>query len=110
MSIIIISPTKSDSINNGNCYSRNFINRIDWIDRSIGEDNHITFHQNANIYTGDSGRYSMAYRWGMGVYHISGMGDTSNEEIYRITDQSNKEKGIISLTPGLMKDYWSEIK
>jgi glycosyltransferase involved in cell wall biosynthesis len=100
----------SDSINNGNCYSRDFINRIDWIDKSIGEDNHITFHQNAKIYTGDSGRYSMAYRWGMGVYHISGMGDIPNEEIYEITDRSNKESGIITLTPKLNKDYWSEIK
>lgn len=54
----------SDSINNGNCYSRDFINRINWIDKSIGEDNHITFHQNANIFTGNTGKYSMAYRWG----------------------------------------------
>ena len=100
----------SDSINNGNCYSRDFINRINWIDKSIGEDNHITFHQNANIFTGNTGKYSMAYRWGMGVYHISGMGDKPNNEIYQMTDKSNTENGIIYLNPNLKKDYWSEIK
>lgn len=100
----------SDSINNGNCYSRDFINRINWIDKSIGEDNHITFHQNANIFTGNTGKYSMAYRWGMGVYHISGMGDKPNNEIYQMTDKSNTENGIIYLKPNLKKDYWSEIK
>lgn len=100
----------SDSINNGNCYSRDFINRINWIDKSIGEDNYVTFQQDAKIYTGDLGRYSMAYRWGMGVYHISTMGDIPNEDIYRITDKSNKESGIIELVPKLKKDYWSEIK
>lgn len=100
----------SGSVNNGNCYSRNFINRIKWIDKSIIEDNHITFEQNANIYTGDTGRYSMAYRWGMGVYHISAIENTSNEEIYKIIDKSNREYGIIELHPSLKKDYWSEIK
>lgn len=100
----------SDSINNGNCYSRDFINRIEWVDKSIGEDDYITFQQKGKIYIGDTGRYSMGYRWGMGVYHISSMGDRPNEEIYKLTDKFNTEKGIIELHPKLKKDYWSEIK
>lgn len=99
----------SDSINNGNCYSKEYISRIPFVDKSIGEDNYITFFHNADMHIGDTGRYSMIYRWGMGVYHISGMGDRPNEEIYEITDRTNTETGVIYLQPKFNKDYWSQL-
>lgn len=97
----------ADSINNGNCYSKSYIQRVGgFIDSSFGEDNWLTFHNGAKIHTGDLGRYSMIYRWGMGVYHISGMGDNSNEEIYRKVDLSNTESGTIYLQPHFKSEYW----
>jgi glycosyltransferase involved in cell wall biosynthesis len=99
----------SDSVNNGNCYSKEYISRISFPDKSIGEDNYITFFHNADIFIGDLGIYSMIYRWGMGVYHISGMGDRPNEEIYEITDKTNSEKGVIYLRPNFREDYWSKL-
>ena len=97
-----------DSINNGNCYNWNYLKKVGKIiDKSIGEDNWLTFHNGADIHIGDVGRYTMIYRWGMGVYHISGMGDRPNEEIYEITDKTNSEKGIIELNPHFKNDYWS---
>jgi len=99
-----------DSINNGNCYNWNYLKKIgSIIDKSIGEDNWLTFHNNADIHIGDEGKYTMIYRWGMGVYHISGMGDRPNEEIYHLTDKSNTEKGIIHLNPHFREDYWSKL-
>lgn len=97
------------SVNNGNSYKKNWVKKINIIDKSIGEDNWLTFNNNANLYTGDTSRYSMIYRWGMGVYHISGMGDKSNEEIYRITDINNKESGVINLNPNFKENYWSQL-
>jgi len=97
-----------DSINNGNCYKWNYLKKVGKIiDKSIGEDNWLTFHNNADIHIGDLGRYTMIYRWGMGVYHISGMGDKPNEEIYEITDRTNTESGVIKLNPHFREDYWS---
>jgi len=43
----------------------------------------------------------------MGTYHISGMGDRPNEEIYEITDRINSESGDIYLNPHFKNDYWS---
>lgn len=99
-----------DSINNGNCYSAEYLKRVgSIIDKSIGEDNWLTFHNRAKIHIGDLGRYTMIYRWGMGVYHISGMGDKPNEEIYKMTDKTNKESGVIYLKPHFKEDYWSQL-
>jgi len=97
----------SDAVNNGNCYSKSYTQRIECPDKSIGEDNHITFFNDADMHIGDTGRYSMIYRWGMGVYHISGMGDKPSEEIYKRVDESNNEEGIIYLHPNFKQDYWA---
>ena len=97
------------SINNGNAYRAEWINGIDIIDNSLGEDNWLTFMAGGNVYTGDLGRYSMIYRWGMGVYHISGMGIMNNEEIYKKTDEFNTESGIINLNPHFTTDYWRQL-
>jgi glycosyltransferase involved in cell wall biosynthesis len=100
----------SDSVNNGNCYNWNYLKKVGKIiDKSMGEDNWLTFHNGADIHTGNTGRYTMIYRWGMGVYHISGMGDRPNEEIYELTDKSNTESGIIYLNPHFREDYWSKL-
>lgn len=101
----------SSSINTGNCYKKEYINRVgSFIDKSMGEDNWLTFHNDADIYIADTGKYTMIYRWGMGTYHISGMGDIPNDQIYKITDRSNSENGVIELNPHFKEDYWSQIK
>lgn len=99
-----------DSINNGNCYSKDYINRVgSFVDRSGDEDNWLTFHNSADIHIGDLGRYTMIYRWGMSTYHISGMGLRPSEEIFEITDKSNTESGIIKLQPKFNSNYWAQI-
>lgn len=101
----------ADSINNGNCYSKEFINRIEFPNVSGDEDNKITFHSGGTIYTGDTGRYTMIYRWGMGTYHISAMGNYSdNSHIYAITDSTiDKDKGSYTLKPKFKNDYYSQL-
>jgi hypothetical protein len=98
------------SVNNGNCYSKRYIKQVgEFEDRSVGEDGWLTFNNNANIYQEDFGRYTMIYRWGMGVYHISGMGERPSHEIYEITDRSNTESGIINLNPKFNSNYWEQL-
>lgn len=102
----------SDNINNGNCYSKAYTERISYPDTSGSEDNNITFHQNAIIHTGDKGRYSMIYRWGMGTFHISGMGvENPTEYILNKVDESvsKMEEGIIKLEPHFKSDYYSQL-
>ncbi len=100
----------ADSINNGNCYKWDYIKRIGkFIDKSFGEDNWLTFHNGGKVHIGDLGRYTMIYRWGMGTYHISGMGDKPNEEVYKRVDEINTESGIIQLNPHFKEDYWSQL-
>jgi glycosyltransferase involved in cell wall biosynthesis len=98
----------SSSINNGNCYSKEFINRIEFPNTSGNEDDKITFWNNAKIYNGDVGKYSMIYRWGMSTYHISGMGNyENNEHILSKTDSyCEDENGIITLNPHFKNDYY----
>jgi hypothetical protein len=99
---------KSSSINNGNCYSKDFISRIEFPDTSGNEDNTITFWNNANIFNGDEGKYSMIYRWGMYTYHISGMGNYENNDyvLSRTDELSEKEHGSIFLNPNFKNDYY----
>lgn len=100
----------SSSINCGNCYSKKYIESIgSIIDSSMGEDNWLTFMNDADIYIGNGDKFTMIYRWGMNTYHISGMGDKSNEEIFEITDKSNTESGIIKLQPKFNSNYWAQI-
>jgi len=98
----------SSSINNGNCYSKNFINKIEFPEVSGNEDNTITFWRGASIYNGDKGKYSMIYRWGMETYHISGMGNYENNDyILSKTDElCEKESGTIKLNPHFNNDYY----
>jgi hypothetical protein len=100
------------SVNNGNCYSINYIKKIgNFVDRSGDEDYWLTFSNSANIYTGNMGKFSMIYRWGMNTYHISSMRDYENNEfILGKTDEITKtENGIIYLSPKFKEDYWSQL-
>jgi len=97
-----------DNINNGNIYTKNYLDRIIFPEKSGDEDVDITFGFNANIYTIPIP--IMIYRWGMNTYHISGMGKQENDIILSRTDiVVSKEKGIIKLSPKFLKDYYSQL-
>lgn len=96
------------SVNNGNIYSRQYLNRISWPGNSCGEDMYITFGHNANILTIDEP--TMIYRWGMSTLHISGMGRVSNEEVMsRANEVLDNTIGTIYLTPQFNKEYYGQI-
>ena len=95
----------SSSINNGNIYTKNYLDRIVWPNNSIGEDADITFAHNAKIYEGIP--TTMIYRWGMGTLHISGMGAQPNEVILAQADKVlDNTKGTILLTPHFKEKYY----
>lgn len=98
------------NVNNGNCYSSNFIKRVGPFIDAQGEDTWLTYRNNADIYVSRTDKYTMIYRWGMGVYHISGMGDISSKEVNEWTDRiSDTEMGTIELVPNFKNDYWFPI-
>lgn len=98
------------SVNNGNCYSKDYINRIDFPDVSVIEDSEITFGRQASIFTGNTGRYSMIYRWGMPTTHISGIGNNDSQYVYKVVDSMTNESGCIKLIPHFNEDYYSQLK
>jgi hypothetical protein len=99
----------SSNVNNGNLYTKNYINRITFPNSSFGEDYDITFKFNAKIHHFDA--ITMIYRWGMETSHISGLGDNTNEYILSKADEilKNDKKGKISLIPNFKIDYYSLI-
>lgn len=97
----------SDNINNGNAYSRNYLNRITFPDKTSNEDVDITFHHNARIYH-HSKNITMIYRWGTGAYHISGIG-TGREVLDKVDSMVNKDEGDIFLEPKFNNDYYSQL-
>ena len=98
-----------DNINNGNVYSRKYLDRIKFPDKSGNEDEDITFHHNATIYTSTHSP-SMLYRWGMGTFHISGLGSVTPEVINNHADKVlDNTTGIISLHPQFLNDYYAQI-
>ena len=100
------------SVNNGNCYSANYIKRIgEFVDRSGDEDYWLTFSHNADTYTGNLGRYSMIYRWGMNTYHISAMRQYENNEfiLSKTDESSHMETGVIYLNPNFRENYWDKL-
>lgn len=101
---------KEDSnINNGNVYSKSYLDRIKFPDKSGDEDADITFMHKANIYQSKL-KHSMIYRWGMGTLHISGMGIQPNEVILARADEVLKEElGVIQLNPHFDNDYYSQL-
>jgi glycosyltransferase involved in cell wall biosynthesis len=97
------------NVNNGNVYTKSYINRIKFPDKSFGEDFDITFKNNAKIYE-DSGKPTMIYRWGMSTYHVSGLGDVTTKEMYERVDSITKNnKGNFTLNPHFSSDYYRMI-
>lgn len=99
---------KSSNINNGNIYTRKYLDRIKWPSKSGDEDVEITFGNNASI--SDKVPTSMIYRWGMNTLHISGMGIQPNEVVLAKADQMlDEESGVIQLNPHFDNDYYSQL-
>jgi glycosyltransferase involved in cell wall biosynthesis len=103
------------NINNGNCYDQEYIKRFDFNRScSFGEDVLLTFNPTARIYNGDTGRYSMIYRWGMKTYHISGFGDIPPEQANQKVDKfihtyCNYAYGDVELNPHFLEDYYQKL-
>jgi glycosyltransferase involved in cell wall biosynthesis len=98
------------SVNNGNVYTKAYIDRIKVPETSIGEDSDMTFGNRSKIYTSKL-EHTMIYRWGMGTLHISGMGNVSNEAVLAQADRVlDDTKGEIILNPHFNNDYYGQIK
>lgn len=97
------------NINNGNIYTKAYLDRIKWPDTSFAEDADITFHKNGKIHESKL-KNTMIYRWGMNTLHISGMGPQPNQVVL---DQADKvldnTKGEIVLYPKFLNDYYGMI-
>jgi len=52
------------------------------------------------------------YRWGMNTFHISGMGQQTNEVILAHADKvlDSNTKGTLNLNPHFDNDYYTDIK
>jgi len=95
----------SGSVNNGNVYSRGYLDRIKFPDKSGDEDSDITFAFNAKTHTFK--QPTMIYRWGMSTMHISGLGIQSNETVLKATDNTLKEEpGERILIPHFTQEHW----
>lgn len=107
------------SINNGNVYTKQYLSRIEIPEISYGEDNVMTFQNNARIYESPREQKTMIYRWGMDTFHISGMGDISNKAMMKWTDRivrtearKNRiglEEGKLVLKPHFQEEYYRQI-
>lgn len=101
---------KGGNINNGNVYTKSYLDRINFPTTSFGEDADITFGRNGKIYESKL-EDTMIYRWGMGTLHISGMGSQPNEVVLAEADRVlDNTKGEIILSPHFKNDYYKMIK
>jgi hypothetical protein len=97
------------NINNGNIYTKAYLDRIKFPDTSNGEDADITFHRNASIYESKL-KHTMLYRWGMETFHISGLGEQSNQVILDHADKVlDNRTGIVELNPHFKSNYYEQI-
>lgn len=104
----------TSSINNGNVYSKKYLDRIVWPTSSIGEDADITFHHNAKIYESKGKKPTMIYRWGMSTFHISGGGVRPSSEALRQADEAfdsigGNITGTLLLNPHFKEEYYQKI-
>jgi glycosyltransferase involved in cell wall biosynthesis len=98
------------SVNNGNVYTKAYLDRIVFPNSSCDEDSHITFGNNSKIYTSNL-NHTMIYRWGMSTYHVSGMGNQSNEILLNQADKVlDNRSGQIEIHPHFKNDYYSQLK
>ena len=100
---------ESSNINNGNIYTKAYLDRITWPNTSNGEDADITFHKGGKVYQSKL-KNTMLYRWGMGTFHISGLGEQSNQVILDHADKVlDNTTGEIELNPHFKNDYYEQI-
>lgn len=101
---------ENSNINNGNIYTKDYLDRIEWPDTSIGEDVNITFYKGAKIYESKL-KHTMCYRWGMNTFHISGLGEVENHIALEHADKVlDNTTGDIHIHPHFDNDYYSQIK
>jgi glycosyltransferase involved in cell wall biosynthesis len=101
---------KEDSnINNGNVYTKAYLDRIKFPDKSGDEDMYITFRNDAKIYESTL-KHTMLYRWGMNTLHISGMGIQPNHVVLAKADEMlDKTQGTIPLNVHFKEDYYKQL-
>jgi glycosyltransferase involved in cell wall biosynthesis len=98
-----------DSINNGNIYTKAYLDRITFPDKSGDEDADITFHHDGKIFQSRNSP-TMIYRWGMSTLHISGMGNNNSEAIFAQADRVlDNRKGMVHLRPHFISNYYEQI-
>jgi len=99
----------SSNINNGNVYTKAYLDRIKFPDKSGNEDADITFANKAIIYESKL-KNTMIYRWGMNTFHISGLGIQPNQVILDHADKVlDNTTGVIELKPHFKADYYEQI-
>jgi glycosyltransferase involved in cell wall biosynthesis len=100
---------ENSNINNGNIYTRAYLDRIQFPDKSGNEDADITFGHQAKVYESEL-KHTMLYRWGMGTFHISGLGEQPNQVILNHADKVlDNRTGIVELNPHFKDDYYGQI-
>jgi len=100
----------NSNINNGNIYTKEYLDRIKFPDLSGTEDDNITYGHSAKIFESKR-KPTMLYRWGMNTFHISGMGIQSNDVILAQADRVlDNTKGVIHLNPHFNNEYYEQIK
>lgn len=99
----------SSNVNNGNVYTKAYLDRIKFPDKSGNEDADITFSNNATIYESKL-KNTMLYRWGMNTFHISGLGEQPNHVILDYADKVlDNRTGVLELKPNFKADYYEQI-
>jgi glycosyltransferase involved in cell wall biosynthesis len=100
---------KDSNINNGNVYTKAYLDRIKFPDKSGDEDMYITFRNDANIYESTL-KHTMIYRWGMNTLHISGMGIQPNDVVLAKADEMlDSTQGTITLSPHFDSEYYEQL-
>jgi len=104
----------TSNVNNGNIYTKKYVERIKWPDASIGEDAEITFNQGAKWFEPVDKKPTMIYRWGMGTFHLSGAGDRPSHLALQQADESlskiSNATGTIYLNPHFKENYYEKIR
>jgi cellulose synthase/poly-beta-1,6-N-acetylglucosamine synthase-like glycosyltransferase len=109
----------SGNVNNGNVYTKKYLSRIEIPETSFGEDYTMTYNFTAKIYESPREQKTMIYRWGMNTYHISGMGEISEDARHEWTDRivedvakdrnTSAEEGLLMLHPHFQEEYYQQI-
>jgi len=98
-----------NNVNNGNVYTRAYLDVINFPEKSYGEDADITFYRGGTIYESKL-KHTMIYRWGMNTLHISGLGNINTEIILSHADKVLENIiGTIKLKPKFHNDYYTQI-